>query len=118
MARGRTKIFARRLRRFIKWAVGWPLAAFGFIGLPDQLGQWEVYIGKLAELTRAAMIDPRVIHLAQKAVEVANFVNHPAVRVALVIVGVAILIWGWRPFWNPTSSKICVENVFGRTSLD
>jgi hypothetical protein len=46
------------------------------------------------------MTDPRVEYLASKALAVANFVNQTPVRVALVIIGVGILIWGWRPFWS------------------
>ncbi len=92
------KRLAIRFWRFFKWAVGWPLAIFGASGIPDQLGQWEDYIGRAAARVHAAMTDPHVVYLAEKAVEIANFVNHPAVRVALVIVGVAILIWGRRPF--------------------
>ena len=53
MARSRFKLFLRRLWRFTKWAVGWSLAIFGFIGLPDQLGEWEDYLaGWLAGFIR------------------------------------------------------------------
>lgn len=48
----------------------------------------------------AIMTDPRVQFLAEWAVSVANFVNQTPIRVALVIVGVAILVWRWRPVWD------------------
>jgi len=100
MRRPSGKHWARGYWRFIKWAVGWPLAFLGFVGLPDTLNQWARFIDWALVQIGAIMTDPRVQYLAQKAVAVADFVNQTPVRVALVIVGVAILIWGWRPFWS------------------
>jgi hypothetical protein len=64
MRRTSAKHIAKQLWEFTKWIVGWPLAFFGIFGLPDQLGQWEGLIGKLAEWMRAVLTDPRVVYLA------------------------------------------------------
>src|SRR5580704_13493547 len=100
MRRTSAKHIAKQLWEFTKWIVGWPLAFFGIFGLPDQLGQWEGLIGKLAEWMRAVLTDPRVVYLAEKAVEIANFVNLAPIRAALAIAGIAILVWGTRPVWR------------------
>ena len=100
MRKVRAKHFAKGLWRFTKWAVGWPLAILGFVGLPDTLNQWAHFFDRAFTRIGAIMTDPRVLYLAAKAVTVADFINQTPIRVILVIVGVAILIWGWRPFWS------------------
>jgi hypothetical protein len=100
MGMGHPKRIAGRLWRFTKWAVGWPLAFLGFIGLPDTFGQWAKFFDKIFAQIGTFVTDPRVQYLATKAVEISNFVNQTPVRVGLVIVGLAILVWGWRPFWS------------------
>lgn len=79
--------------------IGLAIAILGFAGLPDALDRWLIWIGYLVKWLDAAMTDPRVQFLAQKAVEIANFVNQDLVRAGLVILGVSIIGWGWQPFW-------------------
>jgi hypothetical protein len=100
MGKGSAKRFARRVWRLAKWAVAGPITLIGLGGLPDALNSWIALFDRIFARVGAIMTDPRVEYLATKAVVVANFVNHPLVRLALVILGIGILIWGWRPFWN------------------
>jgi hypothetical protein len=100
MGTGGAKRFVKPVWRFTKWAIGGTISLIGLGGLPDALNSWAKFFTEILARVGAIMTDPRAEYLASKAVAVADFVNQTPVRVALVIVGVAILIWGWRPFWS------------------
>jgi hypothetical protein len=99
MGRHRLWHFTKTSWRFTKWIVGWPLAIIGIVGLPDTINLWEKFIDKTETWIGEIMTDPHVKELAEKFVKIADIVNLFPVRVALVITGVAILIWAW-PFWK------------------
>lgn len=65
----------------------------GLAGIPDDLSTWEKWIDDVAT-------DPMVVALAERAVEVANFVNQFWVRSGLVIVGILVIIWPLKRFWR------------------
>jgi hypothetical protein len=100
MGRKRIKSAIRKAWAFTKWLMGGPIAFLGLAGLPDSLDIWSRWIEKSLGWFHAAMTDPRVQQLATAAVSIADFVNQSWVRAILVAVGVAILAWGWRPFWR------------------
>jgi hypothetical protein len=90
----------RRIVRFGKagavWA--WRILAItgtliGISGIPGDLETWTRWID-------SAVNDPFVLNLANQAVAVAEFVNNPWVRTALVIGGLLMLIWPLRWFWR------------------
>ena len=100
MGRANVKGISKKIWGFTKWIVGWPIAIVGLGGIPDSVNVWVRWIDKAVLWAGSAMTDPRVQQLADKAVELAGFVNKAPVRFSLVIVGVSILVWGWRPFWR------------------
>jgi hypothetical protein len=80
------------------WSLIWKLAGvvifiIGLSGVPGDIETWKKWIDN-------AMYDARVNHLAQKAVEIANFANQWWVRGLLIGAGLTILFWAWRPFWR------------------
>jgi hypothetical protein len=96
----RVKSTGKKIFGYAKWLLGWPFAIFGITGVTDSFDTWSRWIDKALSWAHSAMTDPRVQQLAAKAVEFADFVNQAPVRITLVIIGVLILIWGWRPFWS------------------
>lgn len=74
-------------------AVGFGLGAIGLAGLPDDLLTWSGWI-------ETAMKDERVLLLANKAVEIAQFANQWWVRGLFIAAGLSILFWAWKPFWS------------------
>lgn len=73
--------------------VGFALAILGIAGAPDDYRAWVGWID-------AVVSDPLVVQLAQKAVQLANFVNLIWVRSVLVVAGVLLFIWPLAWFWR------------------
>ncbi len=88
------------ISRFVRKAGGWVIGIIGVAGMPGDLGTWEDWIGAALGWLDSVMGDPRVTALAERAVAVAEFVNQPWARVTLVVLALAIIFWGARPFWR------------------
>lgn len=79
--------------RILKFLFVVAITVIGIAGIPDDLATWQKWIDRM-------MRDPVVTELAEKAVNIAEFVNHPAIRITLVIVAIIVLIWPARRFWR------------------
>lgn len=73
--------------------VGLALTILGIAGAPDNYKAWVGWIN-------AVVSDPLVVELAQKAVQLATFVNRTWVRTVLVVAGVLLFIWPLAWFWR------------------
>jgi hypothetical protein len=89
----RFKNAAKACGRWVRWLLAWALFFIGLAGVPNNINIWTRLIDQV-------MNDPLVQSLTTEAVAIANFVNQFWVRILLVFIGVAILGWGWRPFWR------------------
>lgn len=69
------------------------LFVIGLAGLPDDLDKWKSWIDKIIS-------DPRVTELAEKIVQIAEFVNQPYSRGTLAIIGLLVLFWPIKKFWR------------------
>ncbi|CAG1015842.1 hypothetical protein RHIZO_05170 [Rhizobiaceae bacterium] len=86
-------IVGKRTWSWGKRIVGGGLALIGLAGLPDDIATWAKWIDRMA-------YDPRVLELAEKAVEFSEVVNQWWIRGLLIVVGVSLAAWAWKPFWR------------------
>src|SRR3954470_3613403 len=101
------KNFCRFCGRWIWRLVGFGNLVIGLAGVPGDLDTWSQWIDTV-------MNDPLVVQLAGYAVAIAEFINDPWVRTALVIVGLLMLFWPVRWFWRLRHRLI----FWGKRALD
>lgn len=107
--------------RFLKkiqkrfWAlVALLLWVVGLGGVPGSLTQWSVWINVGARWINAMIDDLFVMEWAARAVRIAEYINQPAVRVGLFVLGCVIFAWPLRWFWR-IRRKV---RLFGRSILE
>ena len=76
------------------------MTLLGISGIPANLEQWSKWIAEWRQWIDAMAYDPEVQLWADRAVAVAEFINQPAMRVSLFVIGVAGLTWHMRRFWR------------------
>lgn len=98
--RGRIWRVLARLWPVVLWIGKFAISAIGFAGVPDDLDKWIRWIDALWAWGGTVMTDPQVVAVAEQIVVVAEYINLWWVRSLLVILGVILLLWKWRPFWR------------------
>ena len=88
MVRGFRRIIARLWLLF-----GGACTILGVAGLQDDIQTWYNWIDGM-------MNNAIALALAELAVEIANYLNIPEVRIALVAAGLSLMLWPARWFWR------------------
>jgi hypothetical protein len=82
-----------KLWRWTKNIVGGALALIGLAGLPEDVATWSTWID-------TSLNHPRVLDLANRAVQLSEYINQGWLRGLFFVGGITIVLWAWRPFWR------------------
>ncbi len=104
---GRAKQISKRSMVWLWRAFAVASTIIGISGIPGDLDTWSKWIDIVVN-------DPLVLKLAAYAVAIADFVNQPWVRTALVIGGVLMFFWPVRWFWRLRHRLV----FWGKRALD